>query len=227
MPSFITVSIASGVPDAFHDAVHRLVDHGHQDPVGHEARVVGDLDRRLADRARELHHGGGGRVARGEAADHLDELHDRDRVHEVHADHLLGAPGARRDLGDGDRARVRREDRPVAGEAVEVGEDLELEVAVLGRGLDHERRVGRRAEVGARREAAERGVAGGAVEGALLHLPLQVLLDGLAAAGERGVADVEHGHVEAALGEDVGDAVPHLAGADDGDAARGGRGGRR
>ena len=38
MPSFITVSIASGVADAFHQAVDRLVDHRHQDAVRHEAR---------------------------------------------------------------------------------------------------------------------------------------------------------------------------------------------
>ena len=48
----------------FHDAEDRLVDHGQQDPVGDEARVVVDLDRRLAERRRGLRHRAGGLVGR-------------------------------------------------------------------------------------------------------------------------------------------------------------------
>ena len=79
-----------------------------EDPIGDEARIIVDLDRRLPDGLGEFHHACRGRVTRGESADDLHELHDRHRVHEVHADDLVGPLGLRRDLGDRDGARVRR-----------------------------------------------------------------------------------------------------------------------
>ena len=48
MPSFITVSIASGVPTPFHQREDRFVDHRHQDAVGDEPGIVGGFDRGLA-----------------------------------------------------------------------------------------------------------------------------------------------------------------------------------
>ena len=63
------------------------------------------------------------------------------------------------DLGDRDRARVRREDRPGVGMPIEIGEDPELELAVLGRGFDDERRAAHGVQRRARRDAAEDRVA--------------------------------------------------------------------
>ena len=58
MPSFITVSIASGVADAFVHGVDRFVDHRHQHAIRNESRKVAHFDRRLAhlrgEIAREL-----------------------------------------------------------------------------------------------------------------------------------------------------------------------------
>jgi hypothetical protein len=58
----------------------------------------------------------------------------------VHADHLVGPFRAGRDFGDRYGACVRGENRRAASGRVEVGEDLELEVAVFGRGFDDKRR---------------------------------------------------------------------------------------
>ena len=48
MPSFITVSMASGDADAFVQRVDRLVDHRHQHAIGNEAGKIAHFDRRLA-----------------------------------------------------------------------------------------------------------------------------------------------------------------------------------
>ena len=88
MPSFITVSIDVAVAHALHQAVDRLVDHRHQDPVGDEAGVVVRLGDRLAHPLCGGRRTLGRRLVAGlEAADHLDQRHQRHRVHEVHADH--------------------------------------------------------------------------------------------------------------------------------------------
>ena len=76
-----------------------------------------------------------GRVGRG---DHLDQLHQRRRVEEVHADHPLGVRRLGGDRGD------RREEvlvaRIVSGPqaSARAGEQLALQLQLLGRRLDHQ-----------------------------------------------------------------------------------------
>ena len=92
IPSFITSSIASALPDPLVEAEDRLVDHRHQHPVGDEARRVVHLHRRLAHRrATPRRRRRRSSWLGGQAADDLDQLHQRHRVHEVHADHLVRA----------------------------------------------------------------------------------------------------------------------------------------
>ena len=50
-------------------------------------------------------------VARRQAADHFDELHQRHRVEEVQAGEPIGPLRLRRQLGDAERRGVRAEDR--------------------------------------------------------------------------------------------------------------------
>jgi len=57
----------------------------------------------------------------------------------MHPDHFVGAGCASRDLGYRDGAGVRGEDSIRLGDAVDVGEDAELEAAVLAGCFDDER----------------------------------------------------------------------------------------
>ena len=99
----------------------------------------------------------------GDAADDLDQLHRRHRVHEVHADEALGPVGDRRQPGDRDRGGVAGDDRArAAGSGSRLGEDLALELLVLGRGLDHQVAVARTARMPSpvRDPAQRRGLVG-------------------------------------------------------------------
>ena len=58
--------------DSFHEAVHRLVDHRHEDPVRHEAGEIIHLDRRLSHGAAPLHGATRRLVRRREPANDLD-----------------------------------------------------------------------------------------------------------------------------------------------------------
>jgi hypothetical protein len=91
MPSFMTLSMASRSATPFHQAVDRLVDHGHQHAVADEAGVVLHRDRVLPSSCAGLRHELERGRAGGLAADDLDQLHHRHRVHEVHADDAVGA----------------------------------------------------------------------------------------------------------------------------------------
>ncbi len=110
-PRLMATSMSSTERDPLVQREAGLVEHRHQDAVDDEAGDVarddGGLAQPLGERARRLV----GRVRRWQAADDLDQLHERRRVHEVHADHAIGALHRRADGGDADRRRVGRQDR--------------------------------------------------------------------------------------------------------------------
>jgi hypothetical protein len=70
---------------------HRLGQERHEDPVDDEPRPIGGGDDLLAHLGGESTDRGLRLVARGRAADQLDERHHRDRAEEVHPDEP-GAP---------------------------------------------------------------------------------------------------------------------------------------
>ena len=84
--------------------------------VDEEAGAVGGEDHglahRLARRAGQLHRP----VARLVGADHLEQLHQRRRVEEVHAHDVLGPRRGAGERGDGDRRGVGGEHRVVAAD---------------------------------------------------------------------------------------------------------------
>src|SRR4051794_11820594 len=95
--------------------------------VDQEARAVGGVDdalaHRLAGGARDLQR----LVGRLQRGDDLQQLHERRRVEEVHADDAAGVGGRAGDGGDGDRGRVRGQNGP-ARVLAEPAEDLALEL---------------------------------------------------------------------------------------------------
>ena len=203
--------------DPLHDGVDRLVDHRHQDPVGDEAGVVGCLDRRLAQLPAER-GGGGHRIGRGRvAADQLDQRHERDRVHEVHAQDPVGAPGGGAQRGDRNGRRVRCQDGVGVEHPVECPEQRGLGVCILDDRLDDVVRGHQGVEIGAGREPPARRVGRIGRERALLHESVQAAADGSGRPIERGRHDILQLDVEAGLREDLGDAVPHGPRADDTD----------
>ena len=100
-----------------------------------------------------------------------------------------------------------------------VGEDLALDVFLLGRRLDDEIAVAELVERLGRRDALERGLALFLGDALAADLPRQVAVDG----GEPGIdavgRDVVEQHVQAGERADMRDAVAHLTGADHADLA--------
>ena len=105
-----------------------------------------------AELARGLERG----LARALARDHLDELHDRRRVEEVHADDALRAGHAGGDLGHAQRRRVRGEHAVVADDLGDAPEQLALELERLRRRLDDDVGAGELVELLGRLDHAGR-----------------------------------------------------------------------
>jgi hypothetical protein len=182
----------------------------------HEPGAVLGGDGGLAEATRERHDRLVGVLARLQAADDLDELHDRRRVHEVHADEAPGALRGRGQLGDGDAGGVRGQDGLRRQERVRLSQERLLRLLVLQDGLDEQLRPGALVERLGRVDAGEerRAIAGA-------HLPFLHQLreggrDALGALLRQLGRRVDQHHVDARLRRHLRDARSHLAGADDG-----------
>jgi len=77
----------------------------------------------------------------------------------VHPDDALRRRRRRRDLGDRERGRVRREHRVPTADPLELGEEGPLRVQFLHDRLDHEITVRQVGELGRRDQAGDRSVA--------------------------------------------------------------------
>src|SRR5689334_14192983 len=110
----------------------------HEDPVHDEPRDLAAAHRRLADRLREVRRCLKRVLGGGLAFDNLDQPHHRRRPEEVETDNLLWSQRHVAHLGDREPGGVGREDRVARRRAIEVGEDLLLDVHPLGHGLDDE-----------------------------------------------------------------------------------------
>ena len=128
----------------------------------------------------------------------------------MHTDHELGTLRPRGDFGDGDRARVRREDGARLRLTIQVGEDLELEIAILRYGLDDDRGIADGVHRRCGGHAAEDGVLIAGGKCALLDLTIEIRCYRRASAGERVAGDIDHRYRETALRENVGDSISHL-----------------
>ncbi len=89
----------------------RVVEIAEKQRVGDEPGAVTDGDVDLAELLYKGFDVVDDVLLGDDAADDLDQLHDRRRVEEMQADDLAGAPGCHRNLGDRQRGGVRRQDR--------------------------------------------------------------------------------------------------------------------
>lgn len=120
----------------------RLVDHGHEDSVGDETRVVVAHCHGLAACLAERLGAAEGRLVGLHGGDDLAELHLRDGVEEVDSDHARGrlaaVVGLARGTGqarEGDGRGVGAEDGGRGELGCETVHELHLEVGDLGDGL--------------------------------------------------------------------------------------------
>ena len=106
---------------------------------------------------------------------------------------------------------------PASAAASRSREDLELEIAILGRRFDDERRAlhARRSTCAVATRPRIASLSAG-LERALLDLPIEVARDRALSALERVGRDVDHRDVESALREHVRDAIAHLSCTDHG-----------
>src|SRR6185312_4387244 len=206
-----------GRANSLHHAIHSLVDHRHEDAIRNETGIIAHLDRRLAEGTGKRNDLRRGLVRRRQSANDLDQLHHRHRIHEVHPDDLFRTPGLRRNLRYGDGARVGRENCVRLCKLVEIGEDPVLERDILCRRLHDQRRVTRSREVGRERDVRQGRILRCLIDGSLLQLPIEILLDRSSSTIERALRHVDHRDGERGRGKDVRDPVSHLTSADYGD----------
>ena len=138
-------------------------------------------------------------------------------IEEVHPDRAFRQLQHRRDLGHGQRRRVRREDRLVGDDVLERPEELVLDGELFERSLDHELAAGELRQVGRQTKPVERRVARVGVQLPLVDLAREEVSDpyarGLAGIGVQLVPDRR----EACLDRELGDARAHRPEADDPD----------
>ena len=96
------------------------------------------VDRQLAELLGEVAHRRERAVGGAQPAHHLDQLHRRHRVEEVHADEVAGAAHQRGQPRDRQARGVGGDDAVLADDLVEPLEDLALDLEILGRRLEHD-----------------------------------------------------------------------------------------
>ena len=85
---------------AFHNHEGRLVLHGNQNPVYHEARELRRVYSGLADDVCKFLHNRIGLIRSHKSPYQFQQLHNRRRIEEMRSHHLVRAVGDRRNLGD-------------------------------------------------------------------------------------------------------------------------------
>src|SRR5512135_3075618 len=206
-----------GPTDAFHQGVYRLVDHRHEDPVRDESRKVVRWDRLLAEGTGERHRRIERFRRRLQSRDHLDQFHERDRIHEVHPDHLRRTLRGGGDLRDRDGGGVRREDPPGRDHFVELPEEGKFQLFPFRGGLHNKIAGGEVAGIGRRPKAGERQILLRRRDLLLADEDVETLADSGTGPGENRLGDVAQEYVQAVHQGDLGDPAPHLAGPEDAD----------
>ena len=166
----------------------------------------------------KLAGGAEGLVLGGDAADQLDQLHHRHRVHEMHADEALGPVGDRGQARDRDRRGVGRQDGALLRACGQRSMKILRLTASSSVAASMTRSASpRRRQVGRVADALQRRLHLGIGDDAARDLARHVALDGGARLVDRLLLQVVEGDVVAGQRDDMGDAVAHLAGADDAD----------
>ena len=191
--------------------INRLVDHRHQNAVHDEGGEVFGAGCGFAE---PFHNSGQrfiGFLIGGDAANKLDQLHDRHGVHEVEPHEAFGPIGGRSQPCDGNRRGVGGQDRIFAQMRCKACKNLLLDRLFLGRGLDDQ-------ITGANRGNFRRGVDIGQGRGlcrriglALGDLTVEIIADLRNRTFDRAGGDIVQAHLVSGLRHDMGNAAAHLA----------------
>ena len=136
----------------------------------------------------------------------------------MHPDDPLRGGDGRRDLGDGQRRRVRREDRVASDDALELAKEIELRAELLDDRLDDEVTVREVVERRRERERRERVVPLLRRHLGLVDLPAEEVRDPLVRPAAELVGHLAPDRLVARLDRELGDTGPHGAETDDADA---------
>ncbi len=90
-----------GRSQTFGENTNRLIHHRHQNSIHDEPRRFSDLYRFLIDVSSHRQHLINSILRRGNAPNHLNQLHDRRRIKEMHAQYLCRTLGSTCDFGNG------------------------------------------------------------------------------------------------------------------------------
>jgi hypothetical protein len=199
------------------DHADSLVEVGEQQLVRDEATPVADDHRGLADGLGEPPGDVDHALVGHDGADQLDELHHRCRVEEVEPEDAVRAPRVDRDVHHGQRRGVGRQDRVPADDLVDTTEGVLLEAEHLRHGLDDEIAVGEDVPVGGPADPPDDVVALALLELASGHVTVERPGDPRVAPLDRLTVELDERHRVPVPGDDLGDARPHRAAADDAD----------
>ncbi len=126
------------VSHPFIERIDGLIDHRQQDAVDDEGREILGVGRSLADALDHFQRGLEGHVVGGDAANDLNQLHHRHRIHEMKPDEVLRPVGRGGKAGDRYRRCVGGNHRLVGKPRTKILENLALDCLVFGRRLDDE-----------------------------------------------------------------------------------------
>ena len=147
----------------------------------------------------------------------LEQTHDVGGREEVESDDRLWALRGTRDFIDVEIRGVRRKDRALLHDAVELAEHILLHIHVLEDGLDHEVAIGEILELERRCKKRHPLVDVRSRDSSALRRALVVLAYDPEAAIERLLLHLDDRHRNAGVGEVHRDTAAHRAGADDAD----------
>jgi hypothetical protein len=184
---------------------------GAEHAVDDEAGRVPHLHRVLADFLRQRFDRGGGFLRGLQAADQLDQGHHGHRVEEMHPDHLLRTLRRGGESRDRDGGRIGGDHRLRRRQFVELAEDLEFQIEILGRRFDDEVAVLDCGQFGRDPDATERSRLVGRAHALLFHQAVEARADRRQRAVELRLRDVRHRNLESCRSKGLTDTVVHGA----------------
>src|SRR5690606_7492516 len=141
--------------------------------------------------------------------DHFHHLHERDGVEEVIAHHALRTLATRRDGGDRQRGRVRRQDAVGAYDLLELRKQIHLDIEALDNRLDNQIDTRHFFETGAGCDILQGTGCAFGRHTALFHQLLPDLLQRGSRRLDRLRLHVKQAHLHAGLGGNLGNTAPH------------------
>src|SRR5882724_4280389 len=208
-PEFHNAVDALACRHAFVKRKYRLVDHWHQHAVGNKPRRVLTFERHLAELFCQLVYLFVRLVGSRGAANNLDQLHYRHRIHEVHSNSLVRPAGHRAKLSDRDRRSVRGQNCVGPGNTIQRFEHLSLNFEVLSDRFDHDESIAQRTDVRSGPDARHDRALFIRAQPFLIDITLEALFDCSHTARKKLLSHVAHHDVKSGARRNLSNARSH------------------